>query len=465
MLQGFKDHFFETILSLLAIAILRFTYNVVGSKISQKRLKRQHGCQQPARYHHKDPFLGLDDVWETLRAAKAKEFLPRIRRQYEKYGNTFSSRFLTYPVMNTIEPENIQTVLSTSFNDYEIGSRRREAFSPLLGKSIILLEGQQWEHSRARLRPSFKRSQVADLARFEVHLQHLIPAIPCDGSTVDLATLFFRLTQDVATDFMFGESIESLLHPDSELALFLSAFQEAQIGLEERWRLGSLARILPQPTFYRNVALVHSYFERHVEKALEYRSPLELKEASETGKIDDALQTRLNNEGRYIFLRELAKTTQNKLVLRDELLSVFLAGRDTTASLLSNLFFVFARRSDLWLKIREEVESLDGALPTLEQMSSMVNIRNILSECKLISSSRVYNLFYDAYSLFRSSSTGTPCPMQFTYCTQRHCASNRRWGRWFVSCLRPKGLHGRVSRYSTASQKRSLGRRCQRIQT
>lgn len=233
---------------------------------------------------------------------------------------------------------------------------------------------------------------MADLARFEVHLQHLIQAIPCDGFTIDLATLFFRLTQDVATDFMFGESIESLLHPDSELALFLSAFQEAQIGLEERWRLGSLARILPQPQFYRNVALVHSYFERHVEQALQYRKVLELKEANETGKNDDALQAKVESEGRYVFLRELAKITQNKLLLRDELLSVFLAGRDTTASLLSNVFFVLARRPDLWLKIREEVESLDGAAPTLEQVNSMVYIRNSLSECKLIIRSRLYNL-------------------------------------------------------------------------
>ena len=417
MFQGLQDHFLGSILGLLAVAILSFTCNVIRNKVSQRRFKRQHGCQQPARYHHKDPFLGLDDVWEALRAAKAKHFLPRIRRQYERYGNTFSSRFLTLPVLNTIEPENIQTVLSTKFNDYEIGARRRKAFSPLLGNSIILLEGRQWEHSRARLRPMFKRNQLGDLATFEVHLQHLIQAIPCDGSTVDLAKLFFRLAQDIGTDIMFGESIGSLLNPDSELALFLSAFERAQIGLEERWLLGSLAQILPQQTFYKNVALVHSYFEQHVEKALEYRRLMEQKEVSETGKIDDVLRTEREDEGRYIFLHELAKITQNKLVLRDELLSVFIGGRDTTASLLSNLFFVLARRSDLWVKVREEVESLDGALPTREQVNAMATIRNCLSECKLIISSRVDKQFFLwAYSSFRSSSTRPACPMQFAYC-------------------------------------------------
>ena len=380
------DIFFKPILILLAAATIRLTFHVAKAKFSQHGLKRQFGCQSPARYHHLDPLLGLDALWSTLRAARAKEFLPHVRRQYEKYGNTFSSRFLTYPVLNTIEPANIQSVLSTRFDDYEIGSRRREAFLPLLGRSIILLDGNEWEHSRARLRPTFKRSQVADLARFEVHLQRLIRAIPRDGSTVDLAKLFVRLTQDVATDFMFGESIDSLLRPDSELATFLSAFKEAQFALEERWLLGSLAGCLPQRTFYRNVATIHKYFEQHVEKALEYRNQWEMRKASRTGDIDDASQTKIEDEGRYVFLRELAKSTQNKLVLRDELLSIFLAGRDTTSSLLTNLFFVLARRPDLWSKIYDEVQDLGGALPTLEQMNSMVSIRNSLNECKLTGS-------------------------------------------------------------------------------
>ena len=392
MFQRFLNHFLGPVLSLLALIVLSFTFQVTRNKVSQRKLKRRHGCQQPARYHHRDPFLGLDGVWENFRAAKAKNYLPHIRRQYEKYGKTFSSRFLTLPVLNTIEPENIQTVLSTRFNDYEIGSRRRNAFCPLLENGILILEGRQWEHSRARLRPIFKKSQVGDLRRLEVHLQHLIQAIPCEGSTVDLATLFGRLAQDIGTDLIFGESSDSLLHPGPELALFLSAFQEAQIGLEERWLLGSLAQFLPQKAFCRSVALVHKYFERHVERALQYRKLWELKEASETGKIDDVLQAERENEGRYNFLGELAKATQNRLVLRDELLAVFLAARDTTASHLTNVFFVLARRPDLWLKIREEVESLDGALPTPEEVKGMTYIRNVLSECKLVIS-RVFTIY------------------------------------------------------------------------
>ncbi len=55
-------------------------------------------------------------------------------------------------------------------------------------------EGAAWQHSRALIRPAFTRTQVADLESFESHVQKLMAKVPKDGSTVDLAPLFFRLT-------------------------------------------------------------------------------------------------------------------------------------------------------------------------------------------------------------------------------------------------------------------------------
>lgn len=109
-----------------------------------------------------------------------------------------------------MEPENIKTLLATKFNDYSIGYRRKKSFIPVLGAGIFSTDGAAWEHSRAMLRPNFSRSQVGDLETFETHVQHLINALPRDGSTVDMQPLFFRLTVDSATEFLFGESTNCL---------------------------------------------------------------------------------------------------------------------------------------------------------------------------------------------------------------------------------------------------------------
>src|SRR5207248_5482722 len=86
---------------------------------------------------------------------------------------------------------------------------------PLLGNGIFTQDGKPWEHSRAMMRPQFAREQGSDLELEERHVQNMMRALPVasDGwtSSTDLQVLFFRLTLDTATEFMFGESVESQL--------------------------------------------------------------------------------------------------------------------------------------------------------------------------------------------------------------------------------------------------------------
>lgn len=114
-------------------------------------------------------------------------------------------------------------MLSSNFKDYILGPRRQSVFVPVLGHGIFDTNGAAWERSRAMIRPNFTRAQVADLDTFETHIAHLINRIPRDGSTVDLQELFFSLTIDSSTEFLFGRSTNSLVpaletHSASEFA-------------------------------------------------------------------------------------------------------------------------------------------------------------------------------------------------------------------------------------------------------
>lgn len=88
----------------------------------------------------------------------------------------------------------------------------------------------------------------------------------------------------------------------------------------------------------------------------------------------------VNDKERYVFLHELIKQTQDPHTLRSELLNVLLAGRDTTAGLLSNTWFELARRPDIWAKLRAEVEQLHGEHPDYAQIKDMKYLRWVLNE-------------------------------------------------------------------------------------
>ena len=274
----------------------------------------------------------------------------------------------------TVEAENVKTILATKFKDYELTYRRKTIFSSLLGHGIFTNEGADWKHSRDLIRPSFARDQVADLDNFEDHLNCMIDAIPTDGkTTVDLQELFFKLTIDTATEFLFGESTNMLQGNDSQNSRANLQFTEAwnQAQLEARKVDRSILYFRTPKENKKNIKIVDDYVGRYVQQGLQYREEF-LRDPEKT----------ISKNGRYVFMHELVKALDDPVRIRDEILNVLLAGRDTTASLLGNMWFTLARRPDIWAKLRKEVdETLHGKRPTFEQLKDMTYLKAFMNEC------------------------------------------------------------------------------------
>ena len=349
---------------------------LVTSRLSAARARnlliQQHGCGLIPSRHFKDPLFALDGIYSAIQVVKSHTFLQHIRQQYQTYGNTFASQISTTKTIGTAEPENFKAILSTNFKDYEVGSPRRNAFEPALGNSVLLVDGAAWEHSRALLRPSFNRNQIGDLTTLETHVQALIKAIPKDGSTVDLQDLFLRFTADVTTDFLFGESIQSLLKADAFGGDLARAFRDAQLGGEKRFRFGTLAMFAPNAPFYAAIKKIHAYMDVHVDKAVKSRES-QRQQDSKKSPGDDKPK-------KYIFLHELAKATSDRETLRYELLGIFVAGRDTTATLLANLFFVLARNPHVFERLCEEIAQFNGEKPSVDDLKGMTYLSACINE-------------------------------------------------------------------------------------
>ena len=341
----------------------------------RRKIISSHGCKSPSRFPVWDPVFGLDVMCKTVQAHNRKTYLSTKRSHHEVYGMTHSSRIGTVPTISTIEPENIKAVLSTNFKDFAIGTPRRQAFSPIIANSILVADGVKWEHSRTFLKPCFSRSQIGDLETLETHVKNLIETIPHDGSTMDIAELFLRYTADVTTDLMFGESILSLPHPEVFGSDLMKACRDVQFGAERRFLLGKLANLMPQREFYRSVEKIHAYVDSHVEKAIQERL---FQENNETDNVEE--------NGKHVFLKELAKLTDDRLILRDQLLGIFFAGRDTTAALLANLFFVLARNPEVWQRLHEETTSLEGRRPTINELKRLKYLSFCLNESQTLTS-------------------------------------------------------------------------------
>lgn len=127
--------------------------------------------------------------------------------------------------------------------------------------------------------------------------------------------------------------------------------------------------------FSRAVVNTRAYVDRFVQKAVEHRIALERGEkvSSEAQKLD---------EQQYVFLYELSKRTLDRTELTDQLLNILLAGRDTTASLLTITFLTLAKRPEIWNKLRREVQALEGRKPSFQDLKSISYLTWVLNESK-----------------------------------------------------------------------------------
>jgi len=369
----YTDSYWKLIIVSAALLVsFTYTYALIKRFYVRRQFAHDHGCQPVASSLSIDPFLGLDTIPGTIRAFRQHKLLESSHERFRVYGNTLTVKELHRSAILTVEPENIKTILSLKFKDYGI-SHRLEPFKPLLGKGIFDTDGDHWAASRALIRPSFTRDQVADLTSLESLFQDLLILLPRDGKTVvDLQDLFFSYTIDSATEFLFGQSVGTLKKSEPELG-FAEAFQYAQKAVIMRGMLGFFNMFYRDRKAERCNRICREFAQHFVEEAFQTV-------AAENGIKDD--QKAGFNRQKHIFSHELASRTSDKNRVLDELMNVLLAGRDTTASLLSNMFFMLAKNPAIWDKIRREVAGLEGRPPTYEELRSLRYVRCCMNECK-----------------------------------------------------------------------------------
>ncbi|KAL9118805.1 MAG: hypothetical protein Q9187_004643, partial [Circinaria calcarea] len=225
----------------------------------------------------------------------------------------------------TNDPKNYQAVHALKFADYGVQPLRREPTLPFLGEGVFTMDGPFWEHSRAIIRPTFTRSNVANLPAFEVHFRKFLDLIPGNGVTVDLEPLLYRL-RGMGTRIQMGRF--RFLHQD------------------RKWR--------------EAIKTTHAFADKYVDIALAYREEyITTKKRNEPDKDTLIEDDDVNN--RYVLLQEIAKETDNRVELRSQVLHVFLAGHDSTAITIGNAIFHLCRYPDKWEKLRAEVIAMGDA--------------------------------------------------------------------------------------------------------
>ncbi|KAK9421291.1 putative N-alkane-inducible cytochrome P450 [Seiridium unicorne] len=331
----------RTLVTTLFVAFLAYWQWKAGKErqVVEKTLAAKYGCQPcMTTVPHKWPFAL--DVLKKQYDALPKQRLLEFQTPYVTAAGTTRVTVLGDGFIIT-DPVNLSAILDTNFEDFSLGSRRI-GLLPLLGEGIFTQDGHAWKHSRELLRRQFARIRERGITALTPHADELISAIAEEAETnpegvVDLQPHFFEFTLGTTTDLLFGEPHSSLSKIDGES--LRDNFDYASLVSAMKLRLADLAPLYTSRRFRKACRVVREWASHFANKAIDY---LEI-------HGEEAAREK------YSFIIDLWLDTRDRIVVRDQLLHVLIAGRDTTACLLSWTFFHLVRNPHLMQRLKDEI--------------------------------------------------------------------------------------------------------------
>ncbi|KAJ6259227.1 Protein kinase alk2 [Drechslerella dactyloides] len=244
--------------------------------------------------------------------------------------------------ISTRDPLNVKEILATQCDIFQNGPPKRGAFKAMLKETIFTVDGPAWAFHRGLLRPQFTRNQITQLENLEEHASVLIQCIP-EGISTDLQKLFLNFTMDSSTDFLFGESSDTLRYRLAQL--------QGQQPETEPW--GSFYALHNPKELQDALSVCWGIMDPYIDEATAKFE--QQKRGSGSASVSE------KSKDKYIVLYELIKQTKDREYLRSSLTALILAGTGSVAGLLSFMFALLVQHPEVERKLRQAIYDQFGS--------------------------------------------------------------------------------------------------------
>lgn len=259
------------------------------------------------------------------------------------------------------DPQLVKDVLVTNQHDFLKG-RGLERAKRLLGDGLLTSEGATHVRQRRLIQPAFHRDRVASYASVMTGCADCAQRQWRDGEELDVAQAMTRLTLGIVGKTLFGADVDSEAKSVGRaLADVMSAFWLTMLPFAD------LLEHLPIPAFRRS-RRARAELDRII-----YAMIAERRAAPEDrGDLLSMLLMAQDEEDGG------GMTDQQ---VRDEAMTIFLAGHETTANALSWTWYLLSGAPDVEARLHAEVDRvLGGRLPTLDDVPRLAFVEQVVAE-------------------------------------------------------------------------------------
>ncbi|KAG7028097.1 Cytochrome P450 94C1, partial [Cucurbita argyrosperma subsp. argyrosperma] len=289
----------------------------------------------------------------------------------------------------TANPDNVEYILKTNFENYPKGKSFSSILGDFLGRGIFNVDGDSWRFQKKmailELGQQPIRSYCFEIVRHEIdsRLLPLLSSVSAAGdAVVDLQDVFRRFAFDCICKFSFGLDPMCL-----ELSLPMSDFA---VAFDIASKLSAQRAMAVSPFIWKIKRMLNLGSERELKQAIKLINILAQEVIRQRRKIGISA-------GRDL-LSQFMRTVSDETYLRDIVVSFLLAGRDTVASALTSFFWVLSTHPAVASAVELEADRVIGA------------------GCDPINSDQIRKLYYLQAAIFESMRLYPPIQFDSKFC-------------------------------------------------
>ncbi|HYV34929.1 MAG TPA: cytochrome P450 [Gemmataceae bacterium] len=259
-------------------------------------------------------------------------------------------------------PDFTELVLTTDNKNYDKRTYILKLLTPVLGNGLLTSEGDFWLRQRRLIQPAFHKQRIHTYGNVMVEYTLRMLARWQHGESRDLHADMMRLALEIVGKTLFDADVAN---DAKEVGDCLEVVMDRFI---RRWE-----GLIPVPDWLPTPANLH--FKRTLRQldAIIYKMIAQRRQSGEDrgDLLSLLLQARDEDDG----------TGMTDLQLRDEAMTLFLAGHETTANALSWTWYLLAQHPEVETKLLQELDTvLHGLPPTVADLPRLVYCEHVLME-------------------------------------------------------------------------------------
>ncbi|NOT10689.1 MAG: cytochrome P450 [Methylococcaceae bacterium] len=273
----------------------------------------------------------------------------------EQYGEIYRFKMANKTVVAISNPSWIQTILKDRPDTYRRGSAIEKVGAEFESNGVFAAEGAEWQRQRHVTMQAFKTENLRrfypELYKICERLKKRWQVFADTGQTIDIRKEWMRFTVDVTTQFAFGYDINLLEQEDDSfqrhLEKFLPVFNRRANAPFPYWHF---IKLPSERAMEASLAVIKETINGFVQQT-RYRLAQQAEATVQPANFLEAL----------LLARDEAGEGLSNLEIQGNIITMLLAGEDTTAHTLSWLLYLITEHPAVQHKMQQEADAVMGA--------------------------------------------------------------------------------------------------------